>query len=103
MSKRCIRLNSNVVSGHRRTNRTNPVGLDEYPMNSFFYRSTKKNFYSLWPMKSNSLKCSRIQTGHSIDLKFGMYIIGLIEFRINSSFTEVQKGFLYITAYGVKL
>ena len=33
--------------------------------------------YTLRPMESNSLKCSSIQRIHSIDLKFGMYIIVL--------------------------
>ena len=41
----------------------------------FFCRSTKKNFYTLRPMESNSLKCSSIRMVHSIELKFGMHII----------------------------
>ena len=48
---------------------------------------------------------------HSIELKLGKYITGhsrtnpidFGEYRMNSFFTEVQKIFLYITAYGVKL
>ena len=66
-------------------------------------------------MEANSLKCSSIQIVQSIELKFGMYIIGHCstycvnfgEFRINSFcfFTGVQKKkeFIYITTYGVKL
>ena len=42
----------------------------------FLYRSTKKNSYTLQPMEPNSLKCSSMQTVHSIELKFGMYFIG---------------------------
>ena len=53
-------------------------------------------------MESNSLKCSSIDMVHSIDLKFGMYIIGhrpthcveFGEFRINSFFTGAQKRIL---------
>ena len=64
-------------------------------------------------MDSNSLKCSNIQIEHSIELKFGMYILGhrstncveFGEFRLNSFFfsQEHTKEFLFITAYGVKL
>ena len=61
-------------------------------------------------MESNSLKCFSIEMVHSIELKFGMYIIGLRptycvefdEFRLNSYFTGAQKKVLYITAYRVK-
>ena len=42
----------------------------------FFTGVQKKNSYTLRPTESNSLKCSSIQMIHSIDLKFGMYIIG---------------------------
>ena len=56
--------------------RTNPIDFGEYQMNSFFYSSTKKNSYTLRPMESDSLNCSSIQIVHSIELKFGMYIIG---------------------------
>ena len=50
-------------------------------------------------MKSNSLKCSSILTVFSIELKFGMYIIGHLstycvefdEFRVNCFFTGSQK------------
>ena len=56
-------------------------------------------------MESNSLKLSSIQMVHSIELKFGIYIIGhrpiycgdFDEFRINSSFTEVQMNRLFCT------
>ena len=48
------------------------VDFGEFRINSFFYRSTKMYSYTLRPMESNSLKCSSIQTIHSIDLKFGM-------------------------------
>ena len=61
-------------------------------------------------MESNSLKCFSIQMGHSIELKFGMYITGhrrtnpidFGEYRMNSFLQEYKKEFLYITAYGVK-
>ena len=58
-------------TGHRQTN---PIDFVEYRMNSFFYKSTKKNSYTLCPMESNYLKCSSSQMVHSIELKFGMYI-----------------------------
>ena len=53
-------------------------------------------------MESNSLNCSSIQMVYSIELKFGMYIIGhrptycveFGEFRINSFFTGAQKRIL---------
>ena len=61
------------ITGHRQTN---PIDFGEYQMNSFFYRSTKKNTYTLWPIESNSLKCSSIQMEHSVELKFGLHIIG---------------------------
>ena len=62
-------------------------------------------------MGSKSLKCSSIQTVHSIELKSPVHIIGhpptycveFGEFRINSFLQEHKKEFLYITAYGVKL
>ena len=71
------------------------VDFGEFMINSFFYKSTKKYSYTLRPMESNSLKCSSIQMIHSIELNFGMYIIGhrptycveFGEFRINSCFT----------------
>ena len=61
-------------------------------------------------MESDSLKCSSIQIVHSIELKFGMYIIGhrstncidFGEYRMNSFLQEFKKEFLYIRAYGVK-
>ena len=67
------------------------------------------------PMEPNSLKCSSIQTVHSIELKFAMYIIGhrltycadFSKFRINRFFflflQQHKKEFLYITTYRVKL
>ena len=65
----------------------------------WFYRSTKKNSYTLWPMDSIFLKCSSIQMVHLIEIKFGMNIIGHYptyyvefgEFEINSFFTGAQK------------
>ena len=53
-------------------------------------------------MESNSLKPSSIETVHSIELKFDMYIIGHLltysydfgEFRNTSVFTGVEKIFL---------
>ena len=92
--------------------RTNLIDFGEYRMHSFFYRSTRKNSYTLRPMESYSLKCSNIQMVHSNELKYGMYIIGRCsinctdfgELRINSFFLqEHKKEFLYITAYRVKL
>ena len=76
---------------------TNLIDFSENQMNSFF--TGKKNSYTLWPMESNCLMCFSIQTGHSIELKFGMYIISHCptyyvnfgEFKINSFFTGVQK------------
>ena len=91
--------------------RINPIDFGEYRMNSFFYRSTKKNSYTLGPKESNSLMCSSIQMLHPIELKFGMCIkdhrptfcVEFRELRIKSFFTDLQKVFLYITAYRVKL
>ena len=60
------------MTGHRRTN---PTDFGKCRMYSFFYRSTKKNPYTLRHMELNSLKGSSIQTVHSIELKFGMYIV----------------------------
>ena len=80
------------ITGHRQTNL---IDFVKYCMHSFlFYRCTRKNFYALRPMESNSLKCSSIQMIRSIDLKFGMYIIvhrctyciNFGELRINSFF-----------------
>ena len=81
----------------------NPIDFGKYRMTSFFYKSTKKNSYTLRPMESNSLKYSSIQMVLSIELKFGMYIIGhhstyrveFGEFRINSFLREHKKEFLY--------
>ena len=50
-------------------------------------------------MESNSLKCSSIQTVHSIELRFGMYIIrhrpiycvDFGEFRINNFLQESKN------------
>ena len=55
--------------------------------------------------------CSSIQMLHPIELKFGMCIkdhhptfgVEFRELRIKSFFTDLQKDFLYITAYRVKL
>ena len=62
-------------------------------------------------MESNSLKCSSIQTVHSIEFKFDMHIIGhvlhivsnLVNLGLIVFLQEYRKEFLYITAYGVKL
>ena len=67
-----LKFGMHIIS-HRRTN---PIDFGEHRMNNFFYRSTKKNSYTLRPMEPNSLKCSSIQMIRSIDLKFGIYIIG---------------------------
>ena len=53
------------ITGHRRMN---PIHFGEDQMDNFFYRSTKKNYYTLWPMESNFLKFSNTQTTHSIEL-----------------------------------
>ena len=45
----------------------------------FFTGAQKKNFYTLQPMESN-FKYSSIQMMHSIELKFGMYIIGIYRY-----------------------
>ena len=87
------------ITGHRRTS---PFDFSEYRMNSFFYRSSEKNSYTLRLIESNSSKFSSIQTAHSIEFKFGMYIIGhrltyrvdFGEFRFNSFFTGIQKRIL---------
>ena len=109
-SKQCIRLSSNLVCILQVAVRRTLLIL----MNIgciVFYKSTRKSSYTLQPMELNSLKCSSNQMVHSIELKFGMDIIGhhstyFIEFgklRINSFLTGAQKIFLYVTAYGVKL
>ena len=103
-SKRRIRLCSNlvcilqVIVGRRlfilvRMN---------HQMNSFFYRRTKKNSYTLRPMESNSSKYSSIQIMHSIQLKFDTYINGYHltycvksdEIKSNIFFTGVQQRIL---------
>ena len=69
------------------------------------------NFYTLRLMESNSLKCSTIQTMHSIELKLGMYmpnysptyLIYFGDFRTNSLFCRGKIKFLCITGYGVKI
>ena len=79
------------ITSHRRTN---PIDLNECRMRSLFTGVQKKNL-----MKSNSLRGSSIQTVHSIQLKFGMFIIDplptfcidFVEFRINIFFAGVQK------------
>ena len=93
---------------------TNPIDFGEYRMNSFFYRSTKKNSYTLRPMESNSLKCSSIQIIRLIDLKFGKYIIGHhrtnpinfvnVRFFFNRSRICMYKLLIHTsyTAYGIK-
>ena len=60
------------ITGHRRTN---PIDFGGCRMHRFL-QEYKKVSYTLRPMVSNSLKCSTIQTMHSIELKFGMHIIG---------------------------
>ena len=35
--------------------RMNPINYGEYRMNSSFTGVEKKNYYTLWPMESNSL------------------------------------------------
>ena len=60
---------SMYVIGHRRTNR---IDFGEYRMNTYFYRSTKMNFYTLRPIKKIFLKSTGIQTVHSIELKFAI-------------------------------
>ena len=52
------------------------VDFGEFRINSFYTGVQKSFFYTLQPLESNSLKCSSIQTIHSINLKFNMHIIG---------------------------
>ena len=93
-----LKFGMNII-GHRSTY---CVNFDEFRINNFFYRSTKKNSYTLRPIQSNSLNCSSVQMVHSIELKLGMCIIGhrLIycvefgEFRINSFSTGALKRIL---------
>ena len=98
-----------------RRNRTKLIDFGKCQLHSFFFsfRSTKKNSCRLWPMESNSLKRFNIQTEHSIELKFRMYITGCCRKNpVNFGkcqlwiffFSGVQKthGHFYITAYGVK-
>ena len=68
-----------------------------------FFTGVQKSYsYTLRPMESNSLKYSSIQMMHSIDIKFGIYIIGhhstncigFGEERSNSFFTGTQKRIL---------
>ena len=88
------------ITDHRRTN---PIDFGEYRVNSFL-QEYKKYFYTLRPKEANSLKCSSIQTVHSIKsiLKFGMYITGhrrtnpidFGKYPMNSFFTGAQKRIL---------
>ena len=79
--------------------RTNPIDFRECRMCIFFYRGTKSNSYTLWPIESNYCKCARVETVPSTDLKFGMRIIGrhpiccinFAEFRLIIFFTGVKK------------
>ena len=63
------------IIGHRQRN---TIDFGEYRMHSFFFRSTKKNSYTLLLIESNPLKGSSIQTVHWIELKFGMHIISYL-------------------------
>ena len=45
------------IVGHRPTY---CVEFGEFRINSFFYRSTKKNFYTLQPMESNYKKYASV-------------------------------------------
>ena len=58
------------ITGHHQTNL---IDFGEYRMNIFFLQEFKKDL--LYIMMSNSLNCFSIQTVHSIELKFGMYMI----------------------------
>ena len=61
-SKWCIRLYLNlicIITGHHRTN---PVDFGDCRMYSFFFRSKQKNYYTLWPIESNTLKYSNIRS-----------------------------------------
>ena len=77
----------------------NPVDFGEYRTNSFFLQEYKKEFLYI---TANSLKSSSIQTVHSIDLKYSMYImrhyptyyVDFGEFKINSFYIGVQNFFL---------
>ena len=62
-------------------------------------KQQQKYSYTLQPMESNSLKCSSIQTVHSVELKIGLYIlrhrprycIDFGEFRNNRFFHRSSK------------
>ena len=74
-SKRCFWLSSNLICILQFTVRWTLLILINAAC-TVFYSRTKNNSYTLWLMESNSLKDSNIQMVNSIDLKFGMYIIG---------------------------
>ena len=61
------------ITGHRQTDL---IDFGECRIYSSFYRSEKKKSYTLRLIESNTLKGSSVQTMHSIELKFGTYIIG---------------------------
>ena len=88
-----------------------PINYGKCRKHSFLFTRIQKDSYALRSMESNCLKGSGIQTVHSIEFKFDMYIIdhrftfriNFSEFRINSFLQEYKKIFFYIAAYGVKL
>ena len=83
-----------IISHHR----TNLTDFCEYRIHSFL-QEYKKEFLYIRPTEWNFLKGSNIQTVHSIEFKFGMYIIDHLpkycidfgEFGINRFFTGAQK------------
>ena len=89
---------STYIASHHRT-----IDFTEYRMYSIFYRSTKIISDTLRPMELNSLKSSNNESVHSIELKFGMYIIDHCpiycidfgEFRIKSFFSLSTKRHSY--------
>ena len=52
-----------------------PIRFAEYRMTSFF-AEIQKWIFMHYDLKPNSLKCSRFQTVNSIELNFGIHIIG---------------------------
>ena len=73
VSKWCICLNKNFACLLQFTVGRTLLILINVGCIAFFSSNTKENSYTLRLVESNSLKCSGIQSMHSIELKFGMY------------------------------
>ena len=68
-----IELKSRIyITGHRLKN---PIDFGECLMRHFLKELKKIIYITVYGVKV-SLKCSSIQTVHSIELKFGTYITG---------------------------